>query len=254
MKAHRMDQETVERLLVGPVVDPRDGREPLAALLTAVRAAPRPAELRGEHAAMQAFRLARAGAPLAVPVPVPVTARAGRPGVLGRVAGLKIAVAGLAVAATGGVALAAATGALPGPLHRPDVRPVAPSVGPTGGASATSHPSPAGTPSTMDPTRPRASAPSVGLCRAYRAGAGDNPGRTLDNPVFSDLIRDAGGREKVAGYCDQVTGEAASPTRPSAPESTRPPATATARPDARPSRASISSASTPARPTNPGPR
>ncbi|MEU8191879.1 hypothetical protein AB0C00_32080, partial [Micromonospora carbonacea] len=72
MNAHRMDQETVERLLAGSAGDPvagpvggsvggpRRDQEPLVRLLAAVRAAPRPDELRGEGAALHAFRLARA--------------------------------------------------------------------------------------------------------------------------------------------------------------------------------------------------
>ncbi|TDC71884.1 hypothetical protein E1193_28585 [Micromonospora sp. KC606] len=63
MNAHRLDQETVERLLDDPVVDLRNGPQPLVRLLAAVRAAPRPAELRGEGAAMRAFRGAYAGTP-----------------------------------------------------------------------------------------------------------------------------------------------------------------------------------------------
>ncbi|MFI9644258.1 hypothetical protein ACIG87_30115 [Micromonospora sp. NPDC051925] len=58
MKGHRLDQETAERLLSGPVAGPG----PLVALLAAVRAAPHPAELRGEPGAMSAFRAARADA------------------------------------------------------------------------------------------------------------------------------------------------------------------------------------------------
>ncbi|TDB71450.1 hypothetical protein [Micromonospora sp. KC723] len=65
MNAHRLDLETVERLLDDPVVDPRDGPQPLLRLLAAVRAAPRPAELRGESAAVRAFHGARAGGPAA---------------------------------------------------------------------------------------------------------------------------------------------------------------------------------------------
>ncbi|WP_328338372.1 hypothetical protein [Micromonospora sp. NBC_00421] len=58
MTRHPLDPETAERLLSGPVAGPADD---LGALLAAVRAAPHPAELRGEPAAMSAFRAARAG-------------------------------------------------------------------------------------------------------------------------------------------------------------------------------------------------
>ncbi|WKU05029.1 hypothetical protein [Micromonospora sp. HUAS LYJ1] len=56
MTRYRLDQETAERLLSG-AVDGSTGRvRPLVTLLTAVRAAAAPAELRGEPAAMSAFR------------------------------------------------------------------------------------------------------------------------------------------------------------------------------------------------------
>ncbi|MFC8616184.1 hypothetical protein ACFT9M_07175 [Micromonospora purpureochromogenes] len=226
MNAHRMDQETVERLLVGPVVDPHDGPEPLVRLLTAVRAAPHPGELRGETAAMHAFRSARAGAALPTPSPA-------RSFSLARLAGLKVALAGLAVAATGGVALAAATGTLPGPLDR---APVAP---PSAGPQSTTPPTTAGpggspAPSSVkpEPSRPTPAASILGLCRAYRAAAGDNPGRALDNPAFAGLVTRAGGRDEVAGYCERVVRD----TGPSAPPSAVHP-TPTGRPTGRPSRA-----------------
>ncbi|MEV0724886.1 hypothetical protein AB0I37_19160 [Micromonospora purpureochromogenes] len=227
MNAHRMDQETVERLLVGPVVGPHDGPEPLVRLLTAVRAAAHPGELRGESAAMHAFRRARAGAPLPAPSPA-------RSFSLARLAGLKVALAGLAVAATGGVAFAAATGTLPGPLHRD-----APVTPPSAVPQSTTPPTTAGpggspAPSSVkpEPGRPTPAASILGLCRAYRAGVGDNPGRALDNPAFADLVTRAGGRDEVAGYCERVVRD----TGPSAPPSAVQP-TPTERPTGRPSHA-----------------
>ncbi|MDH6461726.1 hypothetical protein M2302_001901 [Micromonospora sp. A200] len=226
MNAHRMDQETVERLLVGPVVDAHDGPEPLVRLLTAVRAAPHPGELRGENAAIHAFRSARTGAPLPAPSPA-------RSFSLARLAGLKVALAGLAVAATGGVAFAAATGTLPGPLHR-DAPPTPPSAVPQSTPPTTAGPGGSATPSSgkPEPGRPTPAASILGLCRAYRASAGDNPGRALDNPAFADLVTRAGGRNEVAGYCDRVVRD----TGPSAPPSAVHP-TPTERPTGRPSQA-----------------
>ncbi|MGW5672265.1 hypothetical protein ACWEVO_30740, partial [Micromonospora sp. NPDC003776] len=97
MNAHRMDQETVERLLVGPVADAQGGPEVLVRLLAAVRAAPHPHELTGEGAALQAFRLARAGS---------ATVLVSRPErrLLTSLLGAKVALAALLAAATGGVA------------------------------------------------------------------------------------------------------------------------------------------------------
>ncbi|MCX5070100.1 hypothetical protein OOJ91_30065 [Micromonospora lupini] len=60
MSAHRMDHETVERLLGGFPVDPTSGTRPVVLLLTAVRAAPRPDELAGLGLAVQGFRSAQA--------------------------------------------------------------------------------------------------------------------------------------------------------------------------------------------------
>ncbi|WP_446213646.1 hypothetical protein [Micromonospora sp. IBSANI012] len=222
MNAHRMDQETVERLLVGPVVDPHDGPEPLVRLLTAVRAAPHPGELRGETAAMHAFRSARAGAPLPAPSPA-------RSFSLARLAGLKVALAGLAVAATGGVAFAAATGTLPGPLHR-DAPVTPPSAVPQSTTPRTTAGSPAPSSVKPEPSRPTPAASILGLCRAYRAAAGDNPGRALDNPAFAGLVTRAGGRDEVAGYCERVVRD----NGPSAPPSAIHPAP-TQRPTGRPS-------------------
>ncbi|MEH1058733.1 hypothetical protein V6U89_26420 [Micromonospora sp. CPCC 206171] len=231
MNAHRMDQETVERLLVGPVVDPHDGPEPLVRLLTAVRAEPRPGELRGESAAMHAFRSARAGAPLPAPSPA-------RSFSLARLAGLKVALAGLAVAATGGVAFAAATGTLPGPLHR-DAPVTPPSAGPASASPTTAGPggsaAPSGVP-TPEPNRPTPAASILGLCRSYRAAIGENPGRALDNPAFAGLVTKAGGRDEVAGYCERVVRDSAVPAPPSAsPSAAR--STPTERPTGRPSAA-----------------
>ncbi|WP_346535263.1 hypothetical protein [Micromonospora sp. DPT] len=225
MNAHRMDQETVERLLVGPVVDAHDGPEPLVRLLTAVRAAPHPGELRGESAAVHAFRSARAGAPLPAPSPA-------RSFSLARLAGLKVALAGLAVAATGGVALAAATGTLPGPLHRD--APVTPPSAVPQSTPPTAGPGGSGAPSSVEPepSRPTPAASILGLCRSYRAAAGDNPGRALDNPAFAELVTRAGGRDEVAGYCERVVRDSG----PSAPPSAVHP-TPTEQPTGRPSHA-----------------
>ncbi|OWU98138.1 hypothetical protein B5D80_30455 [Micromonospora wenchangensis] len=64
MTRYRLDQETAERLLSGAVDGATGPVRPLVTLLTAVRAAAAPAELRGEPAAVSAFRAA-----MAVPAP-----------------------------------------------------------------------------------------------------------------------------------------------------------------------------------------
>ncbi|MFC0003753.1 hypothetical protein [Micromonospora siamensis] len=244
MNAHRMDQETVERLLVGPVVDPADGPPALVQLLAAVRAAPRPAELSGEAEALRAYRMVRAGSTVPLrPVAAPRTGLAGRLGV-------RLAAVVVAVTATGGVAFAAAGGNLPGPLrHRPDpvpapsstpAHPTLPAVGPAA-------PSPSG------PARPApaTSASTAGLCRAYRADAGGNSGRALENPVFSGLIASAGGRDRVAGYCDRLLEQHSGRSESTAPGTQRGGAGSTGQPAGRPDRPAAEPLNPPGRPASP---
>ncbi len=190
MNAHRMDQETVERLLVGAVADAQDGPEALVRLFAAVRAAPHPHELSGEGAAVQAFRMARAGS---VPVSRP------RRGFLTNLLGAKVALATLLTAATGGVALAAATGTLPGSSgHDPAITPSA-SIG--NGPTPTSDPDASATPGASPTDRPGGAASLRGLCTAYRSEPGGNRREALKSPRFAELVTAAGGRERVAGYC-----------------------------------------------------
>lgn len=214
MNAHRMDQETVERLLVGPVADPPNGPEALVRLLTAVRAAPRPHELTGEAAALRAFRMAQAGL-------LPVAASRRQRRVLAGLLSAKVALAALLVAATGGVALAAATGTLPGSLGGAD-------EGTTPGATAGGHPSPTagpdGSPTPAAPAsgRPTDSPSLVGLCTAYRAEANENRRRALETPRFTELVSAANGREKVPSYCDRLLAGRGNEGDPSATGSDRP--------------------------------
>ncbi|SCF28663.1 hypothetical protein [Micromonospora mirobrigensis] len=244
MNAHRMDQETVERLLVGPVVDPVDGPPALVQLLAAVRAAPRPAELGGEAEALRAYRMVQAGST------VPLRAvTAPRTGLAGRL-GVRVAAIAVAVTATGGVAFAATGGNLPGPLrHRPDpvpaptstpARPTAPAVGP-------------GAPPPATPARsaPATAAPTAGLCRAYRADAGGNPGRALENPAFSGLIASAGGRDRVAGYCDRLLTEHSGRSESAPPGTQRGGNEPTGQPTARPDRPAAGPSTPPGRPASP---
>ncbi|MER7891523.1 hypothetical protein ABTX15_17020 [Micromonospora sp. NPDC094482] len=200
MNAHRMDPETVERLLGGPVVD-HDGLRPLVLLLTALRAAPRPGELDGEHAAVQAFHHA-----FAAPADPPRRRRASTVRM-----GLRAALATLALAATGGVALAA-TGTLPGGPPQPTTTVPAPSASPGQGSSG-ANPGPEAGPGTAG--RPTPAAAVVGLCRAYREKSGDDRGRALESPAFTGLVNAAGGPGRVADYCDQVLADEPSHGKPS---------------------------------------
>lgn len=108
---------------------------------------------------------------------------------VGKLLALKtvIAVVGLS---GGSVALAAATGNLPAHLGgHPAAATSASSASASADARGGHHH--AATPS-----------PTVrGLCHAYTAGAGSNPGKALDNPAFGALISAAGGKDKVSSYC-----------------------------------------------------
>ncbi|MCM0677980.1 hypothetical protein NCC78_25370 [Micromonospora phytophila] len=138
---------------------------------------------------------------------------------------LKVGAGLLAVTATGGVAVAAANGALPNPMVEPsasadaDGKPAKDDKGKASPSAGKGSPSPSLT----------------GLCRAYTAGAGSNPGKALENPAFTALITEAGDKEKVAAYCDALLANAGNkPTKlPSARPSIdapRPSGKPTARP------------------------
>ncbi len=191
-RPRRIDRKTAERLLRGDRAVPEGGPDPLADLLAAATAPPRADELAGEQAALAAFREAhlvgvhqsRRGSMIKTSIAKLLT--------------VKAAAAAVAATAVGGVALAASTGTLPSPLHH---------------STSTAHPTarPTGGPASGEPSAAAAGAahaspsPSlVGLCHAYTAGAGHNPGKALDNPAFTALITAAGGKDKVAAYCAKI--------------------------------------------------
>lgn len=192
MSTHRsrIDRDTAERLLRRASVPPRAGAEPLAGLLAAAAAPPRPDELAGEPAVMAAFRAARLG-------PVPQTRRRSMIKMaLAKLLTLKVAAAAVTVTAAGGVALAATSGNLPGVANdksRPPAHATAQAAAEDDGSRGNGSPSPS----------------LVGLCQAFQAGAGDNPGKALENPAFRALIDAAGDEDGVADYCTTVLDEKA---------------------------------------------
>lgn len=118
MSAHQRstDQTPVEDLL-GEIRLTRAEQAALGDLLTSVTAPARAGELRGEAAALAAFRSAFPAATTTAPMSV-----APRPSVRARVAralSIKAAIAALTVVGMGGVAVAATTGSLPGPIDSP---------------------------------------------------------------------------------------------------------------------------------------
>ena len=150
---------------------------------------------------------------------------------------MKAAAAALvAVLSIGGVA-AAATGLLPD-----QASPVADQAPATTGAEAAAHGlgkaaaanlgGTANAESTAGQGRESAVGPDAsaaaraGLCRAWQAGQGGDYGRRMDAVAFQALVAAAGGADKVAAYCEDVTaggagadnqGKAASPPSVSAP-------------------------------------
>jgi hypothetical protein len=136
---------------------------------------------------------------------------------LAKLATAKVAIV-LAAVGGGGVALAAGSGHLPGAgatdhhAGRPSGS-VSGSAHASGGhrpASAAAHRSAdaPGSAAASRPATPKGSpSPNLrGLCTAFQAGVGDNPGKALDNPAFTVLITTAGGKDKAAAYCSALLG------------------------------------------------
>ncbi|BCL16590.1 hypothetical protein [Micromonospora sagamiensis] len=218
---HQIDRDTVERLLDGAAVDRRRVPDDLVRLLDAVRAAPLTEELRGEHLAVRAFHTARL-TPARRPSPHPALR-----GTLARLLAAKTTIAALAVAATGGMALATVQGVVPNPL-----RPAPPATtAPTHGPSPGSDPGRVRTSPTGKPPAPEL----VDSCRAWRDARATDPERTLRNPTFAPLVRAAGGRDGVDAWCDTVLGGNGTPGPPAGRPTTGPGAPASGRPHPSPS-------------------
>ncbi|MGC1212855.1 MAG: hypothetical protein WA890_16490 [Micromonospora sp.] len=154
---------------------------------------------------------------------------------LAKLATLKVGATVLAVAATGGVAVAAANGTLPNPLTEPSAKPSAHATGKPAGED-TGKGSPADAKGTPSPNL-------IGLCRAYKAGVAESQGKALENPAFTVLITAAGGKDGVTGYCDTLLASAkakpskeakatATPSHPAGKPETRPTTAETETPDA----------------------
>jgi hypothetical protein len=192
----RIDRETAERLLSGVGAD---GHDDLARLLTAASAPARPAELAGEATAIAAFRNRRPG-----PTRPPRRRSLLRTAYARSSRTVKVALASaIVVAATGGVALAATTGALPGPLGnviRSDNPP--------------SRPAPPPPPADRITESPSASASAADLCRAYGDASPQERDRLLDGPRFGTLIEAAGGRDRITAYCTDLLGTGGESTAP----------------------------------------
>lgn len=192
-RPYRLTRRAAERLLDGgDVASP--GSDPLAVFLAAARGPAGLDELAGEEAAIVAFRGAQSAPAAAVP------GLPGRNGAVAKVLYAKIMAVVLAVAA-GGVAFAAATGALPGQRpqssHPPEIQP---GTRPTGASDDAPRPATPTAGSTAVPL------PIADLCRAYIALPSAEAGKALDGGPFKELVERAGGKDNVAGYCRSSPG------------------------------------------------
>jgi hypothetical protein len=222
----RISARAAEDLLSGAHVATPHTR--LAATLRAAAGPTRPGELAGRQAAMAAFQRAWAH-----PAESPQRRSIVRTALL-KLLTFKAAVVAAVVIGTGGVALAAGTGALPNPLNDHHSVPSASGTPqPDGRTDASQHPG------NGDPS------PSlVGLCHAYVAGAGSDHGKALDSPAFQALITAAGGKDQVDGFCTRLLAtpepdqspDAHPSDRASHPDHPSHPAHPTDEPSARPSK------------------
>jgi hypothetical protein len=204
------DQDVLERLLDGRL-DPASvppGYGGLARLLAVAAAPAAPDELAGERQALAAFA--------AVMRSHPPTLSPRRTAVPGKVFTMKAAAAALvAVLSLGGVA-AAATGLLPdqaSPVADQAAATTAAdaaahglgqaAVANTGGTAQTGSADGQGRESAVGPDATAAA--GAGLCRAWQAGQGADHGQRGESVAFQALVDAAGGADKVAAYCKDVT-------------------------------------------------
>ena len=179
------------------------GRRRLAALLKAAQVPARPGELAGEDAVMASFRAHAAKPPAATRQTVKAT--------LARLLTIKVGALCAAALGVGGVALAASTGTLPGPLadlglgHRPAS---------TGQAPAPGRPA-------ADPARSAHANPAppavVARCKDYLTWDQERRRRAIGRPDVRDLETNAHSQDPnaVAHYCGQVQASPSVPFRPS---------------------------------------
>lgn len=207
MRTHRfrrIDRETAERLLDGRPVGSDSGHENLARLLASAATPAPEGEQPGERAALAAFREARLA-----PAQQPRSTAARTVTAHARRLGVKAALAALTATALGGVALAAGTGHLPGPLRGGShAGPATVHPAPTGSTHSGTGTAPAGSSGSgsmgSEPPRAAASAdPQARLCQVWTADPADRAEVRAD-PAFPALARAAGGRGQVTAYCATV--------------------------------------------------
>ncbi|GIM93780.1 hypothetical protein [Paractinoplanes toevensis] len=187
---HPLDRDTAELLLRDPAAR---RAHPVGALLAAASAPATGRHLAGEDAAAMAFTAAHLTSPRSRRIQMLKTT-------LAKLLTVKVAAAVAALGA-GGVALAAGTGTLPGPLHKP-AGPPASSV-----AAEASHPArPKSTTPSARPSHSLAPADLAKLCARWTARPGDQRKGALDEPEFGNLVREAGrkDRDRVDHFCTDL--------------------------------------------------
>jgi hypothetical protein len=191
----RLTAATTEQLLDGG-----PGPAGLHQLLAAAAGPGTASELAGETAAVAAF----VGAPRETPLP---SAPTRRPSMLSTalskiLAAKALAAVVLLAGATGGVALAANASSGPSSTEETvtSTETADPEPADDENADSNSHSDENG--DAPDATKAPSPEPSIiGLCRAWAAGATDNPGKAAENPAFRSLVVAAGSEQDVPGFC-----------------------------------------------------
>lgn len=230
MSTHRnITRRSAGRLLDGSHPAGTDG---VAHVLSAANSPADETELGGEHAAVALFRAASATPAVTSRSPSMIKATVTKLG-----AAKLLAATAVAVAASGGLALAATTGTLPNQSGHPHPAVTPSSVGHhgAGGAGSTAdHPAIGADSSSATASAAATPSPSlVGLCRAFQAGATSNPGEAVNNPAFTALVTAAGGVDGLDAYCTALVG--APGTHPTGAPSTHPAERPTSHPSGPPS-------------------
>jgi hypothetical protein len=210
-----LDEETVERLLVGdlPASQVPPGYARVAALLAATTAKPTPEELAGQAEVLAELRAVTRPRRAAAH-----TRRAARPP-RRRWAGL--AAAALVGALVTGGAAAAATGNLPGPVQNvarsilgdggagpaTPTQPAPAASGPVSTGTTTGPKGPLAAGSTAPGAGPKGTGPVAepnkeGLCKAFLASQDKARGKQMDATAFERLAEAAGGENRIPAYCE----------------------------------------------------
>jgi hypothetical protein len=194
----RLTAATTEQLLDGG-----PGPAGLHQLLAAAAGPGTASELAGETAAVAAF----ADAPRENPLP---SAPIRRPSMLSTalskiLAAKALAAVVLLAGATGGVALAANSTSAPSSSTDETSVTSAPTADDEPADDEDAAASDSDTDANSDePDAAKAPSPGpsiLGLCKAWSAGATDNPGKAAESPAFRSLVEAAGSTEDVPGYC-----------------------------------------------------